>query len=184
MQAQGIIFTYDDYLTLPNDGKRYEIIDGDLHMSPSPIPEHQLILWQLTNIFTPFIHENKWGKLLLAPTDVVFSMTDVAQPDLMLISRTRDHIITKKNSIAAPDFIVAILSEGTEKTDRTTKKTLYEKYGVTEYWIVNPFDRSIEVVVLEEVRYVQGIRFTTTDLVRSALLTGLSFPTDIVFEFE
>lgn len=184
MQAQGIIFTYDDYLTLPNDGKRYEIIDGDLHMSPSPIPEHQLIQVRIAEILLAYVRSRKWGKLLLAPTDVVFSMTDVAQPDLMLISKTRDHIIAKKNIIAAPDLIVEILSEGTEKTDRTTKKAMYEKYGVTEYWIVNPFDRSIEVFVLEKGRYVQGIRFAATDLVRSALLTGLSFPAETVFEFE
>lgn len=184
MQDHGIIFTYDDYLTLPNDGKRYEIIDGDLFMSPAPIPEHQLASWMLEQIFSEFIRKDKWGKLFHAPIDVVFSMTAIAQPDIALVSKQREHIIAKKNLIAAPDLIVEILSEGTEKTDRTKKKEMYEKHGVTEYWIVDPSDQSIEIFVLEQGRYAKGRKFTNDDVVDSSVLVGLTFPARSAFDYE
>lgn len=184
MQTPTIIFTYDDYLTLPNDGKRYEIIDGDLHMTPAPIPEHQLIVWRLTTILTAFIDQQKWGKLFLAPIDIVLSMTEVAQPDIAVVARHRDHIITKKNIIAAPDLIVEILSDTTEKTDRTTKKAMYERHGVREYWIVDPSDRSVEIFELVGGAYAPGTRFASTEEVHSPLLSGLSFRVQTIFDFE
>ncbi len=184
MQTPTIIFTYDDYLTLPNDGKRYEIIDGDLHITPAPIPEHQLVLVYLTEILLAYLRSHKWGKLFVAPTDVVFSMTEVAQPDIAVVARERDHIITKRNIIAAPDLIVEILSEATEKTDRTTKKAMYERHGVKEYWIVDPSDRSVEIFELVGGAYAPGTRFASTEEVHSPLLSGLSFRVQTIFDFE
>ncbi|TAK60706.1 MAG: Uma2 family endonuclease, partial [Bacteroidetes bacterium] len=137
--------TYDDYLLLPDDGKRYEIIDGELFVAPAPFIDHQRISIFLTNIIFEYVSEMKIGEVFTAPGDVVFSMIDIVQPDIVYVSASRKEIITKRNIIAAPDFVVEILSLSTVLADRTTKKSLYEKYGVKEYWIVDPEEETIEV---------------------------------------
>jgi Uma2 family endonuclease len=184
MQDHSSLFTYDDYLTLPNDGKRYEIINGDLYMSPAPLPEHQLISIRLEEIFLSYVRKEKWGKIFHAPIDVVFSMTEIVQPDIVLVSKQREEIIAKKNLISAPDLIVEILSETTEKTDRTKKKEMYEKYGVREYWIVDPSDQSIEIFVLEQSRYATAQKFVNDDIVDSTILPGIAFPARSAFEYQ
>jgi len=182
MHQQAIIFTYDDYLALPNDGKRYEIIEGELYMTPTPQTDHQFILGNLYRILDAYIRKNKLGLVLLAPTDVVLSMTDIVQPDIVYVSKEREHIITKKNIIAAPDLVIEILSEATEKTDRTTKKELYERFGVKEYWIVETERKVIEVYQRKENLYASPVVYGTNDTLHSSLLAGFSILVSSAFE--
>jgi len=176
------LFTYDDYLTLPNDGKRYEIIDGELIMTPAPETEHQSILGNLYRLLEGLARTQHLGKVLFAPVDIVLSMTDVVQPDLVFVSRSRQQIITKKNIVSAPDVVVEILSAGTEKTDRTTKKALYERYGVKEYWIVDPQKKSIELYQFQEGSYSPPRIFSSNEVLTSQQLPSLALPVHSVFE--
>ena len=176
------IVTYDDYLTLPDDGKKYEIIDGELIMTPSPLSVHQRILRNLVRIFDTYVSKNRLGEVLFAPLDVILSMTDVVQPDFIFVPQDRSDIITKKNIIAAPDLVIEILSESTETLDRVTKKGLYERYGVKEYWIVDPSARTVEQYVLENKSYRSVGTFKEHDVVEVKTIEGLPVKLSEIFE--
>jgi len=146
-------FTYEDYLYLPDDGKRYQIIEGEIYTTPAPIPYHQKILLRLAQLVRNFVEERDLGEVFLAPCDVILSDEDIVQPDIFFISKERLDIITQKNIQGVPDLIIEIVSHYNPKIDKILKKKLYERYGVREYWIVDPEGREIEVFVLEKGKF-------------------------------
>jgi Uma2 family endonuclease len=129
---------YEDLLLLPDDGKRHEIIDGEHYVNPAPYLIHQILLVRLTLAIGNHLAAQGGGQLFVAPADVVFSPDDVVEPDLFFISNARRGIRTPKNVQGAPDLVIEILSEGNRRYDEVTKRDLYRRYGVTEYWIVDP----------------------------------------------
>ena len=138
---------YEDYASLPDD-ERYELIDGELIPMPSPKWLHQLMQ---TKIFGPlfnFVYGRGLGNVVAAPMDVVFTPFDVVQPDLLFVSNARSRIITEDNVRGAPDLVVEILSPSTADYDRTVKRELYERYGVPEYWMVDPYAKTITILRL------------------------------------
>lgn len=137
--------TYDDYLNFPNDGKRYEIIDGEHHMTPAPQTRHQIVSRNIERILANYVEENDTGQILYAPTDVVLSDTTVVQPDILFVRKEREHIIKKNFIEGAPELIIEILSPGNEKLDRRTKMKHYAMFGVGEYWIID-----YEACILEQ----------------------------------
>ncbi|MDI6766005.1 MAG: Uma2 family endonuclease [Bacteroidota bacterium] len=181
MQHTTTLLTYDDYLTLPNDGKRYEIIQGELYMTPSPTTEHQKISLKLIRLIDDFAKRTNTGEVFHAPVDIVFSMTEVVQPDIVFVLNTRKEIITKRNIVAAPDLIIEILSESTAITDRTTKKALYEKNGVKEYWIVDPDAKTIECLVLKNNKFERCGLFSIADTYSSCLFSELKVVVKEIF---
>lgn len=145
--------TYDDYRHLPDDGKKYQIIHGELYMTPAPSTFHQRILLNLIRTLDPFVNENNLGEILIAPVDVVLSMTDVVQSDLVFVARERLNIITKKNIVEAPNLVLEIISENIETIYRQKKMELYEKHGVGEYWIVDPDAKTIEQFIQKKEKF-------------------------------
>ncbi len=151
--AQTIPWTYEDYLLFPEDGKRYEIVEGDCYMSPAPRTQHQRVSRNLLTIIHTYLRRTKIGEVFDAPADVIFSDTNIVQPDLLVILATRTSMITDKNIQGAPDIVIEILSETTRKTDEITKKKLYERHGVLEYWIVDPDLALVKIYRLTDGRY-------------------------------
>ncbi len=151
-------------------------------MAPAPFTDHQDVSQNLEFILLQYLEENKWGILYDAPTDVIFSMTEVVQPDLLIVARGRKEIITKRNIVAAPDLVVEIISPSSALIDRTTKKSLYEKYGVKEYWIVDPDEETIEVYSLENKVFVGVGVFFKSETLTSRLLPILEVKLGEVFE--
>lgn len=149
LRNKKVRFNTHDYQHLPGD-KRYEIIDGDLHMVPAPLTTHQKISLNLAKVLSEYIDQKKLGELLYAPVDVVFSYEDIVQPDLVFISKERLNILKEENIQGAPDLVIEILSPSSKKMDREIKLKLYEKHGVHEYWIVDPDAQSIEVLNLTD----------------------------------
>jgi Uma2 family endonuclease len=145
--------TYDDYVNFPNDGKRYEIIDGELYVNPSPNMKHQRVLLRLAIALSRFVEKHRLGEVFIAPFDVVFSEIDVMEPDLLFISTARMHVLTQANVKGAPDLVVEVLSDGTRRYDETTKRKRYEHFEVQEYWIVDPIDDSVRILRLEGKQY-------------------------------
>ncbi len=140
-------YTYQDYLTWP-DEERWEIIDGKPYdMTPSPTFMHQTIISKLITLLNNAL-ENKPFIAGIAPTDVYLSETDIVQPDVFIICN-RD-IITEQKIIGAPDVVFEILSSSTARKDRREKKRLYEKYGVKEYSLIDPNEQYVERYVLGE----------------------------------
>ena len=179
MQSTRLKFTYKDYLLLP-EGDRRELIEGDFYVVPAPSIWHQTIVANLGMVLREFAKRNRLGAVLWAPTDVVLSPESVVQPDILFISNERRGIITEDNVSGAPDLVVEILSPSTAERDRELKLTLYARYGVREYWIVDPEDSSVEVMVLEEAGVGSARRYTS-GLVESPLLPGLAVALDEVF---
>lgn len=150
--AGEIILTYEDYLRLPDDGKRYEVLEGVLHVVPSPTVRHQRISRELGFQIFQYVSQHGVGEVFYAPLDIVFSHTSVAQPDLVYVSRERQSVITEKHIAGAPDLVVEIVSPSTSAYDRVTKAQVYARYGVSYYWVVDP-----EIIVVEEFRLERGI---------------------------
>ena len=147
MVNPNVKFTYEDYINLPeSEERRYELIAGEIHMVPSPTPNHQSCVFRLAKVLDDFVLEHELGSVHIAPLDVVLSKEDVLQPDILFISKGRESIITERNIQGAPDLVVEVLSPGTADRDRTLKRTRYLKFGVREYWIVDPESKSIEVL--------------------------------------
>ncbi len=137
-------YTYEDYAKLP-EGAPYQLIGGELVMTPSPTPYHQEISRKLAFKIVSFLEKNNLGTLYYAPLDVFLSDGDVYQPDIIFISRKRLEIIGKKKIEGAPDIVIEVLSPGTAYYDLRKKYRAYQEYGVREYWIVDPELKKIEV---------------------------------------
>ena len=136
--APGVKFTYADFLNFPDDGKRHEIIDGDHYVTPSPSITHQAVSHNLTMAVGAYLKDHRRGHLFAAPLDVVFCDRSVVEPDLLFVSQERSSILAGEHVRGVPDLVVEILSPGTRKTDEVTKRKLYERVGVLEYWVVDP----------------------------------------------
>ena len=180
-----IKFTYQDYRSLPDsETKRYELLDGELFMVPSPSTSHQRIVWRLAHILGDFVEQRGLGEIFLAPLDVVLGEgeeREVAQPDLFFISRERFQIIAEEEIRGAPDLVVEVTSPVTEDRDRHYKKTLYARHGVREYWIVDPKAKIIEVFTLGEKGFNLVGAYNAGEILQSPLLKNLELPLNEVF---
>lgn len=177
---ESLKFTYEDYLLLPED-KHYEIIEGDLYMVPSPKTSHQMVLGNLYIILRSFVDQERLGKVLTAPYDVVLSKHDVVQPDILFVSTERSQIITDINLQGVPDLIVEITSPGTEERDREVKKKLYARFGVKEYWVIDPDGKNLDVYFVGQEGYELKGSYSERDSIESKVLEGLVVKGEKVF---
>ncbi|MCX7792162.1 MAG: Uma2 family endonuclease [Chloroflexaceae bacterium] len=151
-------WTYADYARLPDDGQRYEVIDGVLYMTPAPGTEHQSVTNLIATFLTMHVQFAGLGKVFSAPTDVELAPGFVVQPDVLVISADRLHLITPSRISGPPDLVVEVTSPGTAGYDRREKQDAYARAGAPEYWIVDPHAQTVEVLVLEEGSYrSQGV---------------------------
>ena len=141
---RAVKLTYEDYCATPDD-KRCELLNGDLMMVPAPNVKHQRILLRLVHKLGQFILDHELEELLPAPCDVVLSDTDVVQPDLLFVSRAREHAITAENVREAPDLVIEILSPSTADKDLGYKHEFYGRHGVNEYWVFDPTAETVAI---------------------------------------
>jgi Uma2 family endonuclease len=173
-------FTYEDYLHMPED-KRYELIEGDFFMAPSPVTYHQRISRNIEIKLCEFVQKNNLGEIFDAPFDVVLSEENVLQPDILFISKGCSEIITERNVQGAPDLIIEIISEATEYHDREIKQKLYARFGVKEYWLVDPHEKTVEVMVLGEEGFENVGIYKGEASLKSPILEGLPLDLKEVF---
>jgi len=145
-------YTYEDYLHMPED-KRFELIGGVLILVPAPKPKHQKISIRLEFLLMKYNEENNVGDIYHAPTDVYFDEENVVQPDILFVSSNRLDIIEENYIKGAPDLVIEIVSPSSGYYDLVKKKKLYARFGVKEYWLVDPEEKTIEVNLLEENSY-------------------------------
>src|SRR5438093_5178960 len=175
-------FTYDDYLSLPDDGKRYEVIDGNLTMTPAPVPRHQEILLTLSARLLLFVDNNSLGRIYISPIDLALSLVDVVQPDILFVAKNRMHIVATKNIVGIPNLVVEILSPSSNRRDREEKLNLYQRYGLPEYWIVDLETRTVEVYLYAESRLEKVETLKTGDQLFSRQVPGLIVEVAEVFK--
>lgn len=149
MSRDKIVLTYQDYLRMPEDHNRREILGGDLYVTPAPSPLHQRAVVNLIVVLEAYLSRHPSGKLYTSPIDVVLSDIDVVQPDLAFVTTARLHIVTSTAIQGPPDLVVEVLSPSTSGVDRGRKMQTYARFGVREYWIADPDSRSIEVFGLQ-----------------------------------
>ncbi len=137
--------TAHDYRELPDAPPYYQLIEGELYMSPSPNWFHQEIVTNLARIFLQYLNQHDIGKIFFAPLDTFLTDLNVYQPDVMFISHERKSILKEDGVDGAPDFVVEILSPRTAKYDRGAKRDIYGRTGVQELWIVDPELKAVQV---------------------------------------
>lgn len=169
-------WTYEDYCALPDDGKRYEILEGELVMVPGPGEPHQFVSGALFFDLYGFVRKNRLGRVYAAPFDIVLAPRNVVQPDIVFISNERMNVLTRANVQGSPDLAVEILSRGTRRRDRTTKFRIYAEHGIAHYWIVDPVARTLEAYELREGGYALTDRRTRDETFEPALFPGLTIP--------
>ena len=174
--------TYADYAAL-DEGAPYQLINGELVMSPSPTRSHQAALLRLALMLQRFVVENSLGEVYVAPFDVKLSETEVYQPDLLFISADRLTIIAEQQVNGAPDLVVEVLSPATGYYDLTKKRRVYEVSGVKEYWIVDPIERTVEVLENVEGTYETVAKADQKGRVSSRLLDGFEVDLERLFAF-
>ena len=165
--------TYEDYRLLPDDGTRYELMEGELFVvSPAPLIRHQTALVNLLFALVATLEKPGLARVLPAPTDLVLSPTTVLQPDLIVIGAARSSVITARAIEGIPDIVVEILSPGSLDRDMYIKKRLYQRFGVPEYWVVDLDAGSLVAHRLDQGTY--GIRARYD---RASILESPEFPT-------
>jgi Uma2 family endonuclease len=142
--------TYEDYAQFPNDGKRYEILEGEIYMSPSPTTSHQHASKRLQRILERYFEDRMGVEVYNAPLDVILADDDIVQPDLLVVERTQ---MSARGIEGAPLLLVEILSPSGQTYDRQTKARRYAAHGVRHYWIVDPRAQTLECFRLESSTY-------------------------------
>lgn len=153
--AGRIKLTIDEYGELPNDGKRYQILDGELDVTPAPNIMHQRISNRLGWALVAAMQKTDQGEIFYAPTDVVLDRHNIVQPDLVFVRKEHADIVGPANIRGVPDLIIEILSPSTRRTDVLVKSELYARFGVPMYWIVDPDLDRIELYELVDRAYQQ-----------------------------
>jgi Uma2 family endonuclease len=162
--------TYEDYVRMPDDGQRYELIDGELFVVPAPGTPHQFVSGNIYFALTTYVRTNNIGIVAFAPVDVIFSNENVVQPDLIFVRSEHSALLERRGIFGAPDLVIEILS-GNRRRDEVTKRALYERFGVPEYWIVDPDAKTVKLLRLTGSRYE-----TITELCDGDTLTSSMFP--------
>ena len=158
---------------LPETNLPTELWDGEITMSPAPTPGHQRLVARLWQLLSGFVSRDARGEVLLSPLDVVLSARRTVQPDVLFVAKAHSHIV--QDCIrGTPDLVMEVISEGSWRRDRVEKKNLYEQFGVTEYWIVDPEARTIEVFALEQGAYQLHSRAEGNRKAASMLLRGFT----------
>lgn len=177
--------TYEDFVLFPDDRKRHELIDGEHVVTPSPNTKHQAISVNLTGMIWTYLQDRPIGRVFAAPFDVVFSNFDVVEPDVLYLSNERlAGVLTPEHVKGAPDLVVEIGSKGTRKRDETIKRRLYERFGVAEYWVIDPELDLVKVYRRAGERYerVAELALENGDVLTTPLLPGLEVPLAKIFE--
>lgn len=168
--------TVEELLRLPDDGNRYELIDGVLYVSAAPRRKHQRVSSDLHDWLSPFVKKNSLGEVYHAALDVFLDppTQTCVEPDLLFVSRDRLHIIQEDGVHGPPDLVIEIVSESTYRVDATDKRDLYRRGGVPEYWIVNPDERYVLVYRFAE--STEPRKLVPGDTLTTPLLAGLEIP--------
>jgi Uma2 family endonuclease len=177
--SPGVKLTYDDFVQFPDDGLRHELIDGEHYVTPSPNTKHQAVSMKLTLLIGGWLESRPIGRLFYAPFDVVFSNFDVVEPDLLYLSNARAaEALTPQHVRGVPELVIEIGSPGTRKRDETVKRQLYERAGVSEYWVVDPELDTIRVYRREGDAFAGVVELSAEagDILTTSLLPGLEIP--------
>lgn len=181
--------TYDQYMALPEEKRRCELLNGWMVREPSPEMSHQTVVVNLCGLLWEYAKRTRSGRVFVAPFDTVLSFENVVQPDVLFITAERTGIVTTKNVQGSPDLAVEVISLYSGRKDRILRLKLYARFGIREYWIVDPRGHTVEVFTLsnpnareEDRRYEPAGCFEPGNPVRSRILPDFSPDPSLIFE--
>lgn len=184
MKATTHKMTYDEYCLLPEDRNQYELFDGELVMTPSPSREHQRIAGKLYARLLDHVEKNGLGEAYISPLDAIFDPYTTLQPDILFVSKERLPEVGRERIEGAPDLVVEVLSPSTFHKDLRRKMTVYSRFGVQEYWIVDPEMKTIELYCRGQ-EGKEGLelarRFSAGETFESRLLAGFRVGVSSIF---
>lgn len=175
--------TSDEFLALPEDGRHYELIEGELVLNPAPVPRHQWIIGNVYYALRSYFESHGGGRAYLSPVDVVLSSENVLEPDIVVLTADRMSLVGPKNLQGPPDIAIEVLSEGSRRKDEVTKKRLYERFGVDEYWIADPETETIKVYRRAGDTFDRAIETSTEagGVITSPVLPGFALDVNYIF---
>lgn len=176
--------TYEEFRQFPDDGKRYELIRGEVRMAPAPNTKHQFSVLHLAFSLQRYLTEKRLGIIFVAPLDVRLDDDTVVQPDLVYVSNARAGIIVQNYIDGAPDLAVEILSPSTAAYDRATKIAVYAEAGVPWVWLVDPQAKTVEILKLEGAKYLVDAIFAGGQSLTSSLFSDWQLSLDELFDFR
>ncbi|HLH26037.1 MAG TPA: Uma2 family endonuclease [Chloroflexota bacterium] len=159
-----------------DDHNRYEIIDGDLQVTPAPAPEHQWVSGHFYRLVSTHVWDHGLGMLFAAPLDVIFTNFSVVEPDIVYITAEQIERIGRRGIEEPPTLVIEVLSPSTTARDRGIKRELYERQGVPHYWLAHPTRRSLEVRERRGGQYELVATLTGNAEFRPLLFPGLVIP--------
>lgn len=169
------VLTYAELLAREGDEEvRRQLLEGELHLTPSPNLSHQLIVGSVYRALFAHASERDLGVVLIAPFDVVLDEHNVVQPDVLFVAKARRRVLTQRGVQGAPDLVVEVLSPSNAELDRTAKLTIYQRQGVAHYWLLDPATRLLEELVLEPTGYVMRGRLQGDVPFRPAIFPELT----------
>lgn len=176
-------WTYETYAALPEDGNRYEVVQGVLMMSPAPEMSHQGVIQRMSHYLDERIFAPRSGLVFTSPVDVTLSARTTVQPDVLVVLQEHVNRVHPKRIVGIPDLVVEVISPGSATYDRLVKYSVYGKAGVPEYWLVNANEQTVEVFVLEEDQYYSLGEFLGERIVQSRIVPGIPVPAAQFFDW-
>src|SRR5215203_5418759 len=173
-------WTYEDLFSLPDNGRRYEVIEGELYEKPAPSWDHAVTIMNLILMLAPVV-QALGGRVLTAPLDVFFEGADPVQPDIVVLLPESAASGAGRGVEGAPDLLIEVLSPSNRGHDVLTKRALYARAGVREYWIVDPESRVVEVLTLDRDAFHTVRRASGDDPGISSLLEEATIPAAVIF---
>jgi Uma2 family endonuclease len=182
LQAKALQITRHDYEDMPAGPPYYQVIQGDLIMSPSPNIYHQAVVIRIATLLRQFLDKKPMGEVFVAPLDVFLSEINVYQPDVVFISNQRRSILTEHGLEGAPDLAVEVLSPGTARFDKGSKRKVYARTGVKELWLVDVEAKLIHVYQLAKDAETPAATYDEEAVFTTPLLPGLRLKAAAIFK--
>ena len=175
-------WTYADYAALPEGGYHYEVVSGVLYMTPAPSWSHQEVVFEIASYLRNHIRTTGLGGVFVAPVDVELAPDAVFQPDVVVLLKTGRDKLKGNHIVGAPDLVVEVVSPGSATYDRYDKNVSYARTGVPEYWIADPATHTVEVLVLDGIKYSALGVFQGQAILPSRIVPDLNVPVEKFFE--
>lgn len=179
-------YTYEDLQNLEIDeGFFYELLNGEIMQRSAPALSHQRVAKLIFKKLDAFVEKEKKGEVFFAPLDVVLDNYNVLQPDLVFVSEKNSEILFGDYVNGIPDLVVEIISPSSVSRDRIEKKNIYEKFGIPEFWLVDPKNEMIEILVLNKEKNYEHFSYANeSGKVKSKILKGFELDLATLFEAQ
>ncbi len=176
--------SFEEFRQLPIDGKRYELVRGEVHLTLTATTRRQFIVQNLAGSLWPHVIKSNLGEVYTAPLDVRLGRDTALQPDLIFVSNARAGIIQEDWIAGAPDLVVEVSSPSTAAYDRATKLPIYAEAGVAEFWLIDSQAKTVEVLKLQGKKYFVDATLAGDQVLTSNLFPGWQLPLRDLFDFR